>query len=406
MQVRDQYSPLATALQVLGVSLFLHLLAALQFYKLHPLSPETEAWRGQFVILISISLLLSIRICLLCNKKYTQLYLVTQLLFLCMINYPEMGNFSLAVILFAIPLIESSLLPKHVLWISILIPLLALVSSSVHPLPFWDEAREELAFIDFVSLLIILSIQFFVAHRIRRLTRVARAQEESIQRLNSSMTNLLDANLDFQTYAAEIGAKSTIEERKRLTREVHDIVGYTLINLRMMLEAAFELTGMGNDKLKDLLERAREQAKSGLMETRSALRNFRAIDSTPLDGANRIQQLIKSFSQATGIGVDINYGNTPSSFGSEIDGSIVRIIQESMTNAFRHGKATQIQVSLWIADKILSVKIIDNGSGSSEVKPGIGLSGMMERMDSLQGSLSTKSTEYGFVVNATIPLIK
>jgi len=402
--VRDKYSTLASSLQVLSVALFLHVLGLIEFYRLHPSVQEIDDWRSQFYILLTFSFLISIKICI--KPQNGLLWILAQLLLLSMINYPEIGNISLAAIIFAIPLMGSSLLPDNSLWIGIFIPLVALISSSVHPLPFWDEYRAELSILDLGALCIILSIEGFVIFRIRRLSRVARAQDDSIQRLNTSITNLLDANLDFQTYAAEIGVKSTIEERKRLTREVHDIVGYTLINLRMMLEAAFELTPEGNDRLKDLLERAREQAKSGLMETRSALRNFRAIDSTPLDGANRIQRLTKSFSQATGISVDVSYGNTPSSFGQEIDGTVVRIIQESMTNAFRHGKATEIQVGLWNSDGILSVKIFDNGTGSNEVKPGIGLAGMMERIESLQGTLSAKSTEYGFVVNATVPLPK
>jgi len=120
-------------------------------------------------------------------------------------------------------------------------------------------------------------------------------QRENLRRQSLTIDNLLNANLDFQTYAAEIGEKSTIEERKRLTREVHDIVGYTLINIRMMLEAGIELTPPNQGRLKELLHQARDQVMSGLLEARRALRNFRAIDSNLLEGTNRLQRFIRSF---------------------------------------------------------------------------------------------------------------
>ena len=402
--MREKTAVLSNQLQaLLGCAAF-HFLALAEFHRLHPVAEEIVNWRGQFVILLGLSFLCSLKICLDVRGKSTWQVFALQIFFLLNMNYPERGNVSLAAILFGIPLLEASLFPGNAIWPSTLLPLLALASAVVHPVPFWDDPIKDPDTWDLLFLAGTLGLEALVAFRLRRLHARAADQAGSLSRQSTSIDNLLNANLDFQTYAAEIGEKSTIEERKRLTREVHDIVGYTLINIRMMMEAAIELSPAENERLRDLLNRARDQVMSGLLETRRALRNFRAIDSAVAEGANRIQRFVKSFSQATGIAVEVSYGNIPRSFGSEIDGAVVRIIQESMTNAFRHGKATEIQIGLWVDEGRLLVKIADNGIGAEEIKPGIGLSGMGERVDSLHGSLSARSGEHCFTVNAIIPL--
>ncbi|OHE63570.1 MAG: hypothetical protein A2Z99_05560 [Treponema sp. GWB1_62_6] len=402
--MREKSAVLPNQLQVLLACAALHFLAIAEFRRLHPLVEEIANWKGQFDILLALSFLSSLKLCLDFRSKSTWQLFPLQVFFLLNMNYPERGNVTLAAILFGIPLLEASLFELNAIWPSTLIPLLALVSAVVHPVPFWDDPIQDPDAWDLLFLAGAMALQSWIVFRFRRMSARTAAQADSLSRQNTSIDNLLNANLDFQTYAAEIGEKSTIEERKRLTREVHDIVGYTLINLRMMMEAAIELTPPENERLRDLLNRARDQVMSGLLETRGALRNFRAIDTAVTEGANRIQRFVKSFSQATGIAVDISYGNIPRSFGQEIDGAVVRIIQESMTNAFRHGKATEIQIGLWVDEGRLLVKITDNGIGSEEVKPGIGLSGMGERLDPLHGSLSARNGENGFVVDAIIPL--
>lgn len=393
-------------IQALFVCAALHFLAYLEFCRIHPIPDEIANWRVQFVILVSLSFLLSVKICLDYQAKSAYGLLLLQIFAILIMNYPERSNVTLACFIFGVPLYEAALMPVNPIWISLLVPAVSLVSAGVHPVPFWDDPAPEPLLEDYGLLLGSMVLHAFFACRLRSLGELVASRAESLERQRISIDNLLNANLDFQTYAAEIGEKSTIEERKRLTREVHDIVGYTLINIRMMMEAAIELTPAACDRLRDQLQRTRDQVMTGLTETRGALRNFRAIDVSVLEGPSRIQRFVKSFSQATGIEVSVNYGNIPRTLGPEIDSAVVRIIQESMTNAFRHGKATVIQIGLWIDDGRLLVKVSDNGVGAVDIKPGIGITGMGERLDPLNGTLIVRSTEHGFVVDATIPLRK
>lgn len=391
-------------IQALGMCTLLTLLALVEFHRLHPVAEEVVNWREQFHILLALTYLSAFKICLDSGTGNSYQVLTLQLFMILNMNYPERGNVSLTAFLFGIPLYEISILSMNTLASSLFIALVALLSAVLHPVPFWDQPIRDADAGDLVFLAGSLLFQTLLYTQIRHLSTAATVQAATLSRQSSSIENLLNANLDFQTYAAEVGEKSTIEERKRLTREVHDIVGYTLINIRMMLEASIELTPQEYSRLRELLQRARDQVMSGLLETRRALRNFRAIDSAPMTGPNRIQHFVKSFSLATGITVEVNYGNILRSFGPDIDSAVVRIIQESMTNAFRHGKATEIQIGLWVDDGRLLIKISDNGIGTVDIKPGIGLTGMAERLESLHGSLNARSAEHGFIVSATIPL--
>jgi signal transduction histidine kinase len=113
--------------------------------------------------------------------------------------------------------------------------------------------------------------------------------------------------------------------------------------------------------------------------------------------------MVNSFSRATGLDVEVNWGNAPWSFGDDLNAAVYRLIQESMTNAFRHGRATKIQIRFWITDEKLLIVVHDNGRGANEVHPGIGLTGMTERLAPLGGRLVAAGGERGFSVRAEIP---
>lgn len=225
-----------------------------------------------------------------------------------------------------------------------------------------------------------------------------------IDRLGRTVSALSEANLGFQDYASSVRKQSQDEERKRVTREIHDIVGYTLMNLQMMMEAAIDMSSKPGDGLRGLLAKARDQAQLGLMETRRVMRSLRALVVPEETVTRRLLNLARLFENATGVRVEFNVGNCPESLGAAQHEALYRMVQEGLTNAFRHGAATEVIVNLWAIDDVLRVAINDNGNGAKEITPGIGLTGMVERLGPLGGTLKTDSTQFGFRVTAEIPL--
>lgn len=229
-------------------------------------------------------------------------------------------------------------------------------------------------------------------------------QRGEIDRLDQTIGALSEANLTFQEYATSVERRSAEEERKRIAREVHDLVGYALTNLHMMLQAALDIHTSDQIRLAELLSSARDQTQAALFETRRALRELREIKSPASIGKTRLRELIRSFQSATGTQCDISYDNTPPSLGEEVDDLVYRTVQEGLTNSFRHGRATWVTISLQIQMHVLSVTITDNGTGAKQITPGIGMNGMHERLAKSGGTLTYGNVMRGFRIRADIPL--
>lgn len=390
---REGSALLAIGLHALAAGLYLRGAGALK---------APDDWTGQYFFLLCASLCCSLAGPRLGKRTVQALLLGFQAFLLAVADYPEGASVALACVFACVLLLGAVSGP------GLSIPLVPLISASaialfrVRPLRAWTEAPSVPAVAD--SLLAgAVAVGFaYVCLGARAWEAEARRQGERVASRDRSIASLLSANLDFQNYALEAGERSTMAERKRLSRDIHDIVGYTLINLRMMLEAAIDYA-CGNERLAQLLAEARDQTQGGLTETRRVLRSFREMENAKPEGIASIQKIVSSFTRATGIAVEVNYGNIPWTLGS-LNSIISHIVQEGITNAIRHGGATSIQISFWIVRDRVHVKVSDNGAGAPEVKPGIGLEGMRERLEPIGGELLVQSSEYGFSLIAEMPL--
>ena len=230
--------------------------------------------------------------------------------------------------------------------------------------------------------------------------------QQRIAALNATVVNLSDANRAFQLYADNLESESAEKERQRITRELHDTVGYALTNVIVMMNAGKVLLKQNPAALDDTFERVRSQTENALNETRQILHRLRQARRFEPEGIRAIAQLARSFEGATGVLVEMNTGNLPWSVGQRLDGVLFRFVQEGLTNAFRHGKASRVRVNLWQADAEIRVSVWDDGRGILAGKPieeGIGFAGMRERLAALGGAVTARNAPDGFIVSATIP---
>jgi signal transduction histidine kinase len=95
------------------------------------------------------------------------------------------------------------------------------------------------------------------------------------------------------------------------------------------------------------------------------------------------------------------------SLGEELDWLIYRVIQEALTNTFRHGQANHVFINVHLKDKLISINIRDNGLGTTNIKLGCGLTGIQERVKDLGGRFEVESgPNRGFIIKILIPWIK
>lgn len=246
---------------------------------------------------------------------------------------------------------------------------------------------------------------------ITSLLRFQRENQVSVtelnRRLDEATLELAQTNMKLQEYAISAEQEAMLNERKRVAREVHDTLAYTLTNLVMMMEAAIDLIHKNSPKINKHLELARDQANEGLKEVRHALHAMRPVQLTDLNGLAAICRLVKAFEKASQIKLELELGDAPLNFGAEANLVVFRLVQEGMTNALRHGRATLIVVSLAKVRDGLGVIIKDNGIGSENAAPtaGYGLMGMGERLERLGGKLEVVSAVgEGFTLTAWLPI--
>ncbi|MCC5865393.1 MAG: sensor histidine kinase [Wenzhouxiangella sp.] len=186
------------------------------------------------------------------------------------------------------------------------------------------------------------------------------------------------------------------QERLRLSRELHDIAGHKLTALKMNLR---QLRRQPDLEQVPALEQASQLADELLGDIRGVVRQLRAGDG--LDLARGLEQLARPFPRPR-LELDIEPGLKLER--ADQAEAILRLVQEALTNAARHGQARRLWVSLREHETGLELKLEDDGAATLPIKPGNGLTGMRERIESLGGNVRLEpSKRGGLLISASLP---
>jgi signal transduction histidine kinase len=264
----------------------------------------------------------------------------------------------------------------------------------------WGRTIEPPELPQFLILAGTLAVGFILLLLLSNFINLYRTKEEETRELENVVKRLTVANLGFQEYARIIEE----HERNRITRELHDVVGYTLTNITMMMERGIDL--YKNDDIRNLLSmvvETRDHARNGHTEIRETLKRLRKINASQKQFSRIIDNMVKIFKSATKLDIDVEYANFPPHVDEAIGNCILRLIQEGMTNAVRHGKATYAKIVLYEDADGLLLRVYDNGRGCSKLQEGLGITGMRERLKNIGGSIEFKNTSFGFQFIARMP---
>jgi protein-histidine pros-kinase len=202
------------------------------------------------------------------------------------------------------------------------------------------------------------------------------------------------------------------EERLHLSRELHDEFGQYLTSLNAEASFARELANEGVPALRPCAESIGHTV-SHMMETlQQILHRLRPLGLEEFGLRASLQQLIDEWirqAKAT-TRFQLLFDEALDRLPDNVAVTLYRIVQESMTNAVRHGRASEVDVVLLGEADTLHLQISDNGRGSlqpeagSEVRGGFGLLGMEERVLALGGSLRILPREpHGTVIDVRLP---
>jgi len=202
---------------------------------------------------------------------------------------------------------------------------------------------------------------------------------------------LKKANEDLKSYANSIEELTLLRERNRISREIHDSVGHSLATMIIQL-GAIEKVAEGNGAAAvAMAKNLGDFAKNSLQEVRAAVRALKPREFEEYEGILAIEELTKNFQKLTGVEVRLSFTKEKWQLNSDQSFVIYRVVQEFLSNAVRHGKATKVNVFMNFAKGSLIITMQDNGIGADDIVKGVGLKSISERVKELKGDVSYSS---------------
>ena len=206
---------------------------------------------------------------------------------------------------------------------------------------------------------------------------------------------------------AATGLRRTGEERRRIARELHDSLTHNIALIKVQAGIAVHLARQRGEPVPDMLLAIQEASGDAMRELRATLGTLRDTGAEPvITGLDRLPDLVGR-ARSAGLPAAVTVNGERRTLPADVDRTAYRIVQEALTNVARHAGDASALVQISFYPDSLGVRIDDDGRATPDAppEPGVGLTGMHERVASLGGRLRTgPRVEGGFTVEAELPL--
>jgi two-component system sensor histidine kinase UhpB len=206
-------------------------------------------------------------------------------------------------------------------------------------------------------------------------------------------------------------------ERKEIARELHDEFGPHLFALRAHTSSLTRLADSSEPDLGALRKHIGamfDQVNALQQFNRRVLERLRPVGLAELGLADALGALLRLWRETyPGVVIETSISPSLGARGETAELTIYRVIQEALTNVFRHARATRVDIAVepaaprrtgTVETEAIRVSVRDNGAGlPTDHKQGFGMLGMRERVLALGGSMTVASTDQGVTVEALVP---
>jgi signal transduction histidine kinase len=218
-----------------------------------------------------------------------------------------------------------------------------------------------------------------------------------------------EQNRVLEQYSSQVEKLTVAEERNRMSRELHDTVGHTFTSVIMGMDAVSYLLETNPAMAQEKLDVLRQVARNGLEEVR---RNIHQMAPPEEEGSftAQLDQMAKDFGVNTGTDIHLTTSGEMYELPRQAQLTMIRCLQEALTNSKRHGQASSIRIHAEYAASRYTLTISDDGVGigsGEDIQPGFGLNAMEDRLAALQGRLQVlPSAQKGITVVCSIPVLR
>jgi ligand-binding sensor domain-containing protein/two-component sensor histidine kinase len=204
---------------------------------------------------------------------------------------------------------------------------------------------------------------------------------------------------------------AVLAERNRMAREIHDTLAQGFVGIGLQLQAVGKMLTASPQAAQQHLDLAQKMVNHSLAEARRTVWNLRAQALEGSDLAAALSETAKQMTAGTAVEAQLTISGTPQLLASGAENHLLRIGQEAITNALKHGKPKTIRIELIYEPGSVRLRVEDDGCGfnadriASSEQGHFGLTGMRERIAGLKGELQLQSQPgAGTAVIATIPV--
>ena len=270
---------------------------------------------------------------------------------------------------------------------------------------YYDFETQQYLFVAF-NLITSINIILFIVYCVY----VIQEQTETIEEVNSLYKKLCnaneelnEANIRLQKYAFITEKAGKIKERNRLAREIHDTLGHTLTGISAAIDACITTVEKSPLEAKKQLEVIAGVTRQGLEDVRRSVHELKPDPVEHMNLEYALLKMVANINAMTDTKVYFESNLHQAKLSEDEENAIYRVVQESITNAIRHGNASKIWIKIRKTNADITVTVRDNGIGSAAIKKGFGLTHMTERVKMLNGQVAFDGSQ-GFVVTARIPI--
>ena len=205
-------------------------------------------------------------------------------------------------------------------------------------------------------------------------------------------------NAELRATRALLAESARVNERSRISRELHDLLGHHLTALSLNLEVASHLT---EGRAQEHVRQAHTLARLLLTDVREAVSQLRDA-SGGIDLAAALRPLAD---HVPALDIELDVQSPLAVDDPERAHVMLRCTQEIITNAVRHAQARRLRIRVWRQADALMLEASDDGQGAEALVPGNGLRGMRERIVQCGGSLDIQTRPgAGFRLQLSLPL--
>ncbi len=229
---------------------------------------------------------------------------------------------------------------------------------------------------------------------------------DELERTNEQLERALAENqalhAQLLVHAREAGID---DERRRLAAEIHDTLAQGLVGIVTQLQAAQDAAD--REAARRHVDTATALARRSLGDARRSVQDLvpEALEHDALDAV--LAHTLAVWSRETEVCAEFTVTGTPVPLHDDVGATMLRIVQEALTNVGRHADARRVGVTLSYMDCEVSVDVRDDGNGFAPVEParGFGLRGMRSRAARVDGTVTIESAPgEGTAVSVRIPL--